>query len=319
MSESTSQPVLTVAAHSTASEAAAPSETLRLGADRKRAVHVVKPERPGLIHAWSDAWAHRQYFLYLGSTFLRKRYARTWLGSLWLPLRPSMNLGAKILVFGGLIGVSAGRVPYPLYFIIATAIWQLFSECFLWSIRSIELNRKVAREIYVPRLVYVSSAIVPSGVDFLIYAGFAVIALIYYYVRSGIFYLTLGYSTLLVPLGLVLAALLGVGAGLLAAGLGARARDMRFLAQFSMGFVYFLTPVIYPLSQVPDKWRPVAELNPVTGAMELVKRGFFVSESFSINAVWVTLGVVLVIWVPGLWFVRRRELAFVTGSAPEGA
>lgn len=277
-------------------------------------LHVVEPCRPGVVNAWRDAWRYRRMLAFFGQRFLRKRTARTWLGTLWIPLRPTVNLVARILVFGGLIGIATGDTPYPLYFVVATALWQLFSETLTWGVRSLELNRKMLADIYVPRLLVVVSALIPSLLEFAVYVVFAIFGLAYYFVRADVLYLNLDAFTLLAPAGLVLMALLGVGLGLFLAAAGARARDLRFALGYGLGFLYFMTPVIYPLSAVPNQWRPVAELNPLTGAMEMVKRGLFRSETFSTDAVWVTLVAVVLLWGPGLWLMRRRELALLNGG-----
>lgn len=276
-------------------------------------VRVVRPCKPGIVNAWRDAWNHRSLLSYFGQNFLRKRTARTWLGILWIPLLPTWNLAARILVFGGLIGVSAGRTPYPLYFVVSTALWQLFHETLTWAARSLELNRKTLQEVYVPRLLLVASALVPALYNFAVYLGFAIIGLVYYRVRAGTFYLDIGPRTLLVPVGVLSLVLLATGLGLILAGVGARSRDVRFSLGFGLGFLYFLTPVIYPLSKVPSQYRPIAELNPLTGAMEMVKRGLFDSETFSMSGVYVSVAAIVFLWVPVFLFIRRRELALANG------
>lgn len=300
-------------AETVAAVAAATGYTRVADADDHRPVTVIRPRPPGIVNAWRDAWRYRSLLFFFGERFLQKRTARTWLGMLWIPLRPTWNLAARILVFGGLIGVSAGATPYPLYFVVATALWQLFAETLTWAVRSLELNRKILREVYVPRLLLVLSALVPGVFEFAVYVACAVFGTLYYLARAGRLYIDFGLETLLVPVGVLLIVLLGAGLGMLIAGLGARTRDLRFGLGYALGFVYFLTPVIYPLSAVPHQWRPLAELNPITGAMEMVKWGLFRSETFSTASVWVTLAALVVVWVPGLAFVRRRELALANG------
>jgi lipopolysaccharide transport system permease protein len=269
---------------------------------------LIEPPRLGLGYAWRDFWLHRPFLAYFGAVFLRKRYARTWLGWLWIPLRPSFSVLSKILVFGGLIGISSVDAPYPLFFLIATAGWQLFFECAYWSTRSLELNRSILRVIHVPKLTVISSAAVPALVEFSVYASMAIAAALYYWLRAGYVYVDLSLRTLLVPAGLVLLASLGLGIGFLTATLGASARDIRFALTYVLSFLYFLTPVIYPLSAVPAKYRPLAEINPVTGAIEMVKDGVFASHELSIHATLLTVAAALVVWIPGLWIVHRREV-----------
>jgi lipopolysaccharide transport system permease protein len=245
--------------------------------------------------------------------FIAKRYTRTFLGWLWLPLRPGANLAARILVFGGLLGVTTGvRAPYPLFFLVATSAWQLFAESAYWSMRSVELNRPVLREVYVPRLVPILAAAIPSFLEWLVYVGFVMAGMLWYLIRPPhTFYFDLGLRTLLVPAGFACMIVFGLGVGLLASGMSARARDVRFTFSFLLGFLYFMTPVIYPMSKVPPHWRPLAEINPLTGAMEMVKDGLFATQSLSPAAALVTVVAALVVWVPGLWLFDRLEVAAI--------
>lgn len=232
----------------------------------------------------------------------------------WLPLRPGINLAMKILFFGGLIGISTGKTPYAIFFIVATAAWQLFYETSYWSLRSVELNRKVLARVPVPKLILVVAAIVPASVDFLVNISFAALAVAYYVVRADIFYLELGMRTLLVPAGLLLMILLGLGVGLITSGAGARTRDLRFAVGYFFSLLYFLTPVIYPITQIPEKARPIAELNPMTGAVEMVKDGLFQAHELSSDAVIVTVVWVILLCIPGLWLFDRREMGLVHGQ-----
>lgn len=272
-------------------------------------VTVIERRRPGIRAALTELWRYRRFTLYFGRGMLTKRYARTWLGFLWLPLRPVLNVATKLLVFGGLIGITAGNIPYPIFFLLASAGWALFSECVLWSTRSLDVNRGLLREVHIPRLVVIASAIVPSLVEFAITISLAAVALLYYLLSEDVFYLhlTIG-SPFIIVAALTLIAMLGVGVGLITASAGARARDVRFAVTYFVSFVYFLTPVIYPFDSIPDKYRPVAELNPLTGAIELFKVGLFPGEAVSAEALTVTIGAVLALWIPGLWLFQRHEV-----------
>lgn len=272
-------------------------------------VTVIEGRRPGILAALGELWRYRRYLMFFGRTILARRYARTWLGLLWLPLRPVLNVGTKLLVFGGLVGITAGNIPYPIFFILASAAWALFSECVLWSTRSLGVNRGVLRDVHVPRLVVIASAIVPSLIDFAITIGLAAIAILYYLARDDVFYLHLTvWSPVAIAAALLLIGLLGIGIGLITASAGARARDVRFAVAYFVSFVYFLTPVIYPFDSVPDQYKPIAELNPLTGAIELFKVGLFPGEAVSPEALFVTVAAVFALWVPGLWLFQRNEV-----------
>jgi lipopolysaccharide transport system permease protein len=275
---------------------------------------VIEPRRAGLFRAWREVWRYRAVTGVLGRRFLRKRFARTWLGLLWVPLRPVITLATKILVYGGLIGISAGHTPYPLFFVVASSSWSLFSETAWWSARSLELNRGLVRQMYLPRLTVVASALIPSLVEFAVMVGIVAAGTLYYFVRAGQIYFHFGVKTLLVPAGLICMLALGLGVGLFAAGAGARARDLRFSLSYLLNFAYFVTPVIYPISAIPPHWRPLAELNPLTGAAEMVRDGMFDTNSLSGPAAAVTVCALVGVWVLALWLLDRREVALLEGK-----
>ena len=280
-----------------------------VGMRRPKRVTVIERRKPGFFHAVAELWRYRRYSLYFGGIFLNQRLMRTWLGGLWLPLRPGMNIAAKVLVFGGLVGIKTGDVPYAVFFLTATAGWQLFNEAALWATRSLDLNRALLRRVHIPRLVVILGAAVPAAVDFCINLGIAGIALLYYFVRAHKVYIHLNWwSPLEISCGLFLLVALGVGVGVITASRAARARDVRYLVMFLFGFVYWLTPVIYPFSRIPNHYKPIAELNPVTGAMELFKVGLFHSEPITPKALTVSIIAVFVCWVPGLWLFHRHEV-----------
>jgi lipopolysaccharide transport system permease protein len=274
---------------------------------------VIRPRARGLLHAARETFRFRWCISYVGRLLLQKRYSRTWLGWVWLPLRPCLAAASRILVFGGIVGITSHEAPYPIFFLVAMAGWQLFAETAFWATRSLEVARTMTRTIEVPRLPALLGALLPGSVEFVIYSLLAVAAVLWYVARAGIVYVDLGWHNLLVLGGLALILLLGLGIGLLTAAIGARARDVRFGLMFGLSFLYYLTPVLYPLSIIPNKYRPLAELNPMTGAIEMLKDGIFASHELSPDAVMVTVAAVLALWIPGLWLFHRADIAFSRG------
>jgi lipopolysaccharide transport system permease protein len=277
-------------------------------------IDVIEPRRAGIRAALGELVHFGWCIPVFGRLYMQKRYSRTWLGWIWLPLRPTVGAASRLLVFGSIVGITSREAPYPILFLIATAGWALFAESAWWATRSLEVGRTVTRSIELPRLPVMAGAVLPGLVEFAVYAALAVLAVLWYIARAGLVYVDLGWRTLLVPLGLLLIALLGGGIGLITAAVGARARDVRFGLQFLLSFAYFLTPVLYPLSLIPPRYRPLAELNPMTGAIEMVKDGLLETHELSRDAVLVTVIAVLVLWVPGVWLFHRADVTASQGN-----
>lgn len=277
----------------------------------RREVHVIRPRRPGVFHRLADLWRYRQLVPFFGRRYIQKLYARTWLGWTWIPLRPAIDVSMRTILFGGLLAVPSAGLPYFLFFLIGTAAWQLFERTATWSTRSLELNRGFLKRIYVPRLTPLVASIIPSVLDLLLYGVMATIAFGYYWLIDGRVYAELSVRTLWCVLGFFLLPALGLSVGLWTATYAARARDIRFALRYVLGIWYFVTPVIYPLGAIPSGFQRLAQLNPATAPVEMVKFGILGTGSVPYTSLYITLGFIAVVGGLGLWFFGRTEDAAV--------
>jgi lipopolysaccharide transport system permease protein len=260
-----------------------------------------------------EFWEYRGLVAFFARRFTEKMYIRTWLGRLWIPLRPVLSVGARVLIFGGLLGVPSEGKPYLIFFLVGVASWELFAQTAYWATRSIELSRAVLKRIYVPRLTALVAAVAPSAINFLVYVAITVVAVVGYWVVDGVLYFELEPATLLAVAGLVLMVLLALGIGLWTSIYGAQARDIRFSLSYLLQFWFFLTPVIYPLSAVPERYRTLVALNPMTAPVEMVKEGVLGAGTVTPLAVAIAASTMVLLVVSGLWFFTRSEALAVDG------
>jgi lipopolysaccharide transport system permease protein len=254
---------------------------------------------------------HRRLFPFFAHRLLQKFYIRTWLGWAWIPLRPIADVASRVLLFGALLGVPSGDRPYLIFFIVGMGAWQLFDRSVYWATRSIEVTRDIFRRLSVPRLPALVSAVVPSGVDYLMYVLMTAAIALYYELTRGQPFINIApdVKLLAIPTGLLLLLALALSIGLWTSVLGARARDVRFGFSYVMGFWFFLTPVIYPASAIPEQFRPLVEANPATAPVQLVKYGLLDTESPARSSLVITLAVIGLLTAGGLWFFLRWERA----------
>lgn len=271
-------------------------------------VRVFAPRRAGFVNSARELYRYRRLYYFFGSGFLEKRYGRSFLGLLWVPLRPGITLVTKIFVYGGLIGAASAGVPYALAFLTGTTAWEIFHEGITWGARSIQVNRRTAQQVYTPRALFGLSAIVPTTMEFSVNAFYTLLAIAWYAVIRHHFWVQFGVLNLLVPAGLILALLMAIGIGHAMSGIGARGRDVQFFLPYIIGLGYFLTPVIYPLSSLSPHLRRVEELNPMAGAIEMVRDGLFHTHSLSFEAAMVPVIATVILWGPVYWLVDRREV-----------
>ena len=219
-----------------------------------------------------EVWAYRYVIPFFGVSFIKRRFRDTWLGLLWVPLRPGLQTLFKAFVFGGLLQVSSGTRPYLIFLMVGQAGWDLFDKAVYWSFRPLTTNRRVLARTPVPWAAGVLSALIPAGVDAAQFVLIGGIASVYYKLTEGSFYfdVSAGSAGQLVG-GVVLLCLWAVSVGLIIAPLVVKARDVRFLIRYTISFWYFLTPVLYATSSLPAGYRAFAEYNPITAPIEMIK------------------------------------------------
>ena len=270
---------------------------------------VIEPRGLTLDARFGELWQRRRLIGFFWKRSLERRYLRTWLGWIWLPLKPIIETGSRVFVFGGVLSIPTQHgIPYLVFFLVGMSAWGLFEETTYWATRSLEMNRSLLRKVYVPRLAVLLGGTSIGIVNFLIYVAITTIAIVCYGIFDGVHYLSFEPRLLLTLAGLGLLLLLAVSLGLWLAPLGAQARDVRMALRYATSFWFFLTPVVYPLSKVPSGLRPFADFNPVTAPVELVKHGLLGVSGPPAQSLITTLVFVTVALVGGLWFFGRAEV-----------
>jgi lipopolysaccharide transport system permease protein len=274
-------------------------------------VRTIAPASGSVPHALSEWVRYRVALAHFARTFVRKRYGGTWLGIIWIPLRPALGLTTGALVYGGILGVRTGAIPYFLWLCTASASWTLFSETSYFSTRSLEIARKDLRKIYIPRLVPLTASATMGVTNLVLYLVIGAGAAVYYLIERGTTYLALRPASVVALVGWLLLVLLGLTVGLWLSHFAPIARDVRWTLRYVLGLWYLLTPVIYPVTKIPPSWRILVELNPATGPIELVKYGLLDAGHVTVAALAATAVMLVVFGSGGLWFFVRRERADV--------
>lgn len=272
-------------------------------------VRVIEPRPPRVLARLRETWRFRALIGFFAMRSAQKLYMRTFLGILWLPLRPAIFLTSQILIFGGLLNAPSEGKPYAVFFIVGSSAWEFFHRTAYFATRSLEFNRRVLRRVYVPRLIVVIGS---AGAGTLVYAMYLVITAgfaVYYYFTAGTTYFDLGLHSLLIPLGLVLCLLIAYTIGLWLAIYSVQARDVRWSLHYALSFWFIITPVIYPLSDLHGVPHTLAQFNPMTAPIEMIRLGFLGVGGAPPTAMLVTAATILFVGGGGLWFFNNREAA----------
>ncbi|HEY2944369.1 MAG TPA: ABC transporter permease [Vicinamibacteria bacterium] len=267
---------------------------------------VIEPRVPSLSSRGEEIWRYRYLLRFFAGQTLSKGYKRTVLGRAWLFIRPVVSVGINTIIFGGLLGVKSEGTPYLLFFLAGTSIWQLFSQCLMWSTRSLELGRRILRRLYFPHLILPVASLAPAVLNFGINLVFIVLSVAYFAVVKHHVYLNLrGFLAALAAV--VMCLLLAVAIGLWTSVWAATARDIRFSMSYVLDLWSVLTPIIYPVSMVPEKWRWLLILNPMVAIVEAFKWGTIGAGTLHLASLVAAAAIIAAILVAGLFHFNRVE------------
>ena len=249
-----------------------------------------------------ELWAYRELLYFLVWRDIKVRYKQTALGAVWAILQPVMTMAVFAVFLGRLAHVPSDGLPYPLFSFAGLVPWTYFATAVSTGALSIVGSQNLISKVYFPRLLIPLSSAVTPLVDFGITMLTLAAMLIWYRVVPGA-------AIVWLPLFVLLAFATAFATGLWLSTLTVLYRDVRHLVGFLMQFWMFATPVAYPASLVPEKWRVIYGLNPMTGVVEGF-RWALVGGPAPGPIVAASAAVVIVMLVTGVMFFRRSEGTF---------
>jgi lipopolysaccharide transport system permease protein len=280
-------------------------------ADIDSPVTVIEPRRQGVGPRLSELWGHRGLTRFFGNRALQKIYARTVLGRAWLVLRPVATTVPPALIFGGVLQAPSDGLPYFLFFVAGMTAWTTFDRCLYWATRGIELNRSLLTRLYFPRLLLPVASITPGLVELALFVVMLALTVTWFGLVDGTWFLQVGPGVLAAVGALTLCLAFALGIGLWTSVLAARARDMRYSLQIVLSFWMLLTPVIYPLEAVPERFRDLVAVNPMTPLVELFRWGLLGRGDVQPISLAASITIIVCVALAGLWYFDRAEAASV--------
>ncbi|MFQ5509837.1 MAG: ABC transporter permease [Leptospirillia bacterium] len=265
---------------------------------------LIEPYRPSLSIDFSELWAYRELIGQLVVRDISVRYKQSVLGILWVVLTPLIMAAIFSVIFGIWARMPSGEVPYPLYFLSGLVLLTLATGCLQGVSNSVVSQARLLTKVYYPRLITPLSATSVPLVD----CFFAFLVL----VALGFFYGFAPSPHLLwvAPLCVLWMWLAGLGLGTLFAALNVYYRDVGQVVPFISRIALFVSPVIYPISMIPEKWHLLYSLNPLVGAIETLRWALFGSP-FPPATFFISMGLAVAALVIGLLYFRRMEHTFV--------
>ncbi|HLE62706.1 MAG TPA: ABC transporter permease, partial [Pyrinomonadaceae bacterium] len=218
----------------------------------------IRPATGWAAIGFRELWEYRELLYFLTWRDVKVRYKQTALGAAWAIIQPLFMMVVFSLFFGRLAKVPSDGIPYPVFAFCALLPWQLFAHALTESSNSLVANERLITKVYFPRLVVPISAVLGGLVDFAIAFVILLLMMPYYGIVPT-------WAIVTLPGFILMAVLTALGVGLWLSALNVQYRDVRYTINFLIQFWLFATPVAYPSSLIPERWRAFYGLNPMAG------------------------------------------------------
>ena len=273
---------------------------------------VIRPTRGWVYLNLADIWRYRDLLLILVHRDFVAKYKQTILGPVWFVLQPLLMTIVFTVIFGAVINIPTDGLPPVLFYFAGLLGWNYFAQTFQNTSGTLVNNAGLFGKVYFPRLIVPLAAVISNCMAFALQLATFLCIWAYFKIFTGAG-ATFGASLAIVwlPLILLQIAALSFGVGLWLSAMTAKYRDFTFLSGFIIQLWMYATPVIYPLSQIPEKWRWLAVLNPMAMPVETIKYMFLGQAVIMPVYVAVSVGMTVLLLLSGLLVFNKVEKTFV--------
>lgn len=265
-------------------------------------VTIIEPKK-GWIKLDLGELLHYQELLYfLTWRDIKVRYKQTVLGAAWAILQPFMSMVVFTLFFGRLAKMPSEGIPYPIFVYAGLLPWTFFANAVSGSGNSLVGSAHLISKVYFPRIFVPTSKVMAALVDFAISALILLALMIYYQVQ-------LTWNLAFIPIAVLLTIFAAFGVGTFLSSLNVKYRDFQYVIPFMIQFWMFCSPVVYPISLVPERWRWLLSLNPMAGIIDAYRSGFL-GKSFDWQNLAISSAVTLALLLIGISYFTKIERKF---------
>lgn len=254
-------------------------------------------------------WKYRDLLLLLVKRDFYAGYKQTLFGPFWFVIQPLFSAFVYTVVFGRIAKIPTDGVPPTLFFMTGVTAWNYFSDCITRTSSTFVANAGIFGKVYFPRMVVPLSNVVSSLIKFGIQFVTLLVFIGFYYLNGS--NVRPNAYVMLTPLLLVIMAGMGLGFGIIISSLTIKYRDLRNFMGFGVQLLMYATPIVYPLSMVPDKFRIISNLNPMTSVIETFKYAFLGGGELNLLMLGYSFCVMLLLLFIGLMLFSRVEKSFM--------
>ena len=251
---------------------------------------------------WRELWAYRELLSVLTMRDIKVRYKQTVLGAAWAVIRPFLTMVIFSVVFGQLAKMPSDGYPYPVFVYAALLPWTFFAGAISTSGQSLIGSSNLVSKVYFPRLIIPLSSVGAGLIDLLISTGILLLLMLWYGVGWT-------WHLLAVPLLLLAVVFAALGVGTLLSALTVSYRDFTHLTPFLVQIWMYVTPVIFPVTLVPERWQWLLYLNPMTGLVEGF-RSAFLGKPFDPAGLGISCVITIALLIVGVLYFEKVERRF---------
>jgi len=260
---------------------------------------IIKP-RPGLSLKLKELWDYRELFYFFIWRDIKVRYKQTVIGAAWAIIQPFFTMVVFSLFFGKLAKIPSDNLPYPIFSYAALVPWTYFANSLTNATETMVANQHVITKVYFPRMILPISAVLSGLLDFAISFTVLIAMMLFY----GIYPTT---NIVFLPLFALLTIVTALAVGFWTSAANAIYRDVHYVVPFLVQFWLFASPIAYPSSLVPGKWRILYGLNPMAGVIKGFRWALLGKGTPPGPMLTVSVSIVVIMFVGGIIYFRRTE------------
>ncbi|MDU1889288.1 MAG: ABC transporter permease [Dysgonomonas sp.] len=273
---------------------------------------VIKPRGNNFSLNLREIWKYRDLIKMYIHRDVVTVYKQTVLGPLWYVIQPLFTTVIYMFVFGGIADIPTDGLPHMLFYLSGILMWNYFSECLGKTQGTFAGNAGVFSKVYFPRMVVPISGTISTLVKLAIQLATFLVVYLYYYLDGA--NIQPNIYILLLPLLIAMTAGMAIGFGIIISSMTTKYRDLSILFTFVISLWMYATPIIYPLSAIPEsynqyKW--IIELNPMTSIVETSRYAFMGVGAFSWESIGYSFVVTVIVLVIGTWIFNKVERNFI--------
>lgn len=256
-----------------------------------------------------EIWKYRDLIKLFVHRDFKNTYKQTVLGPLWIIIKPFLSTFVFTVIFGVIANISTDGIPQFVFYMSGNILWSFFSSCLNNSSSTFIGNARMFSKVYFPRLVMPISNIIYNGINFLIQFAMFVALVAFYALRGANVHPNM--LVILTPALLIIAAALGSGCGLIISSITTKYRDLGVLVSFGVTLWMYITPIVWPASQVQENMRWIVLINPIAPVVEIFRYAFLGSGAFYWQYLLLSIVVTAAITFFGIVVFNQTEKNFI--------